>query len=125
MKRVSFLVSVLAAVVNGQQAAYGQCGGIGWTGATTCVSGFTCTASGDYYSQCVPGTASGGSPTTLATIVASSTIASGITGTAVAGKFKYLGVDESVAEWGTKMPGVLGTDYSFPSTSTIDVRSFH
>lgn len=32
---------------------YGQCGGIGWTGATTCAAGFTCTASGDYYSQCL------------------------------------------------------------------------
>ncbi|KAK2049432.1 family 61 glycosyl hydrolase [Colletotrichum somersetense] len=32
---------------------YGQCGGQGWTGATTCASG-TCKASNEYYSQCVP-----------------------------------------------------------------------
>ncbi|SPO07177.1 related to endoglucanase B [Cephalotrichum gorgonifer] len=32
---------------------YGQCGGIGWNGATTCAEG-TCTKSGDYYSQCLP-----------------------------------------------------------------------
>lgn len=32
---------------------YGQCGGIGWTGPTTCASG-KCTASGQYYSQCLP-----------------------------------------------------------------------
>jgi hypothetical protein len=32
---------------------YGQCGGIGWTGPTTCASG-TCTYSNAYYSQCVP-----------------------------------------------------------------------
>ncbi|KAG9004202.1 hypothetical protein FRB90_011043 [Tulasnella sp. 427] len=38
----------------GTVAAYGQCGGIGWTGGTTCVSGYTCTYSNDYYSQCVP-----------------------------------------------------------------------
>ncbi|MCJ1312016.1 hypothetical protein MMC25_005690 [Agyrium rufum] len=30
---------------------YGQCGGIGWQGPTTCASG-TCKASGAYYSQC-------------------------------------------------------------------------
>ncbi|KUJ18963.1 uncharacterized protein LY89DRAFT_582205 [Mollisia scopiformis] len=30
---------------------YGQCGGTGWTGATTCASG-TCKASGAYYSEC-------------------------------------------------------------------------
>lgn len=35
-------------------AAYGQCGGTGWTGSTTCVSGYTCTYSNAYYSQCLP-----------------------------------------------------------------------
>jgi len=34
-------------------ALYGQCGGTGWTGATTCAEG-TCTESSEYYSQCVP-----------------------------------------------------------------------
>lgn len=32
---------------------YGQCGGQGWTGPTTCASG-TCTVLNPYYSQCVP-----------------------------------------------------------------------
>ncbi|KAF9047563.1 carbohydrate deacetylase, partial [Panaeolus papilionaceus] len=40
----------------------GQCGGQGWSGPTTCVSGYTCTYSNPYYSQCVPG--SGPAPTT-------------------------------------------------------------
>ncbi|KAF8306712.1 hypothetical protein DL93DRAFT_2088538 [Clavulina sp. PMI_390] len=31
---------------------YGQCGGIGWTGPTTCAQG-TCTYSNAYYSQCI------------------------------------------------------------------------
>ncbi|KAF5325985.1 hypothetical protein D9611_000243 [Ephemerocybe angulata] len=31
---------------------YGQCGGNGWTGSTTCVSGSTCTKLNDWYSQC-------------------------------------------------------------------------
>ncbi|KAF8203099.1 hypothetical protein BJ912DRAFT_842191 [Pholiota molesta] len=35
-------------------AAYGQCGGTNWTGGTVCVSGFTCTYSNAFYSQCVP-----------------------------------------------------------------------
>ncbi|KAJ9143226.1 Carbohydrate-binding module family 1 protein [Coniochaeta hoffmannii] len=34
-------------------AAYGQCGGIGYTGCTTCASGSTCKKSNDYYSQCL------------------------------------------------------------------------
>jgi hypothetical protein len=29
---------------------YGQCGGSGWTGATTCASG-TCTVSSQFYSE--------------------------------------------------------------------------
>jgi hypothetical protein len=38
----------------GIQSAYGQCGGIGWTGATHCVSGFCCVKGNDYYYQCIP-----------------------------------------------------------------------
>lgn len=34
-------------------AQYGQCGGIGYTGSTVCASGFTCTVSSEYYSQCL------------------------------------------------------------------------
>ena len=33
--------------------AYGRCGGIGWTGATQCVQGWTCSKQNDYYSQCI------------------------------------------------------------------------
>ncbi|KAJ8495803.1 hypothetical protein ONZ45_g12699 [Pleurotus djamor] len=32
---------------------WAQCGGIGWTGATACVSPFTCQALNTYYSQCL------------------------------------------------------------------------
>ncbi|KAF8748799.1 glycoside hydrolase family 7 [Rhizoctonia solani] len=34
-------------------AHYAQCGGIGWTGATTCASPYTCTAVNSYYYQCL------------------------------------------------------------------------
>ncbi|KAK1228484.1 hypothetical protein PQX77_008463 [Marasmius sp. AFHP31] len=47
---------LLAGLASGQVAAeWGQCGGIGWTGPTTCASGSTCTVSNPYYSQCIPG----------------------------------------------------------------------
>jgi endo-1,4-beta-xylanase len=32
---------------------WGQCGGEGWTGPTACASGYTCTFSNDWYSQCL------------------------------------------------------------------------
>ncbi|PQE29576.1 fungal cellulose binding domain-containing protein [Rutstroemia sp. NJR-2017a BBW] len=53
-------------VVHAQSPLYGQCGGSGWTGSTTCVSGSCCTYSNDYYSQCLPGSCGGGSVTTTA-----------------------------------------------------------
>ncbi|KAL4242823.1 glycosyl hydrolase 5 (cellulase A) family protein [Abortiporus biennis] len=56
-------LALYAISARGQAAAWAQCGGVGWTGATTCVSGATCTALNDYYSQCIPGAAA---PTTVA-----------------------------------------------------------
>lgn len=37
----------------GTVAQYGQCGGTGFTGATACVSPFTCHVVNEYYSQCL------------------------------------------------------------------------
>lgn len=34
-------------------AHYAQCGGQGWSGATTCASPYTCTVLNAYYSQCL------------------------------------------------------------------------
>lgn len=34
-------------------AHYAQCGGINWTGATSCVSPYTCTKLNDYFFQCL------------------------------------------------------------------------
>ncbi|KAI0342450.1 hypothetical protein BDW22DRAFT_1330769 [Trametopsis cervina] len=60
----TFIVSLagalaFAAGVSAQTAPqWGQCGGQGWTGATACPSGWVCTVSNPYYSQCLQGTAS-------------------------------------------------------------------
>ncbi|ORY10114.1 PHB depolymerase family esterase [Clohesyomyces aquaticus] len=37
----------------GTVAHWGQCGGIGYGGATVCVAPYTCTKANDYYSQCL------------------------------------------------------------------------
>jgi cellulose 1,4-beta-cellobiosidase len=52
---IAALLSILPAYVAAQSGAYGQCGGTGWSGATSCVSGYSCTYSNPYYSQCLPG----------------------------------------------------------------------
>ncbi|PGH13971.1 alpha-L-arabinofuranosidase axhA [Polytolypa hystricis UAMH7299] len=55
----ALLLAVLP-VVSGQAQLWGQCGGNGWTGPTTCVSGACCTSSDVWYSQCTPCTGGGG-----------------------------------------------------------------
>ncbi|KAI0786926.1 exo-cellobiohydrolase I precursor [Abortiporus biennis] len=42
-----------ASTPTGTVQQFGQCGGIGWTGATACVSPYTCTVLNAYYSQCL------------------------------------------------------------------------
>ncbi|KAG8769362.1 hypothetical protein FRC16_006736, partial [Serendipita sp. 398] len=56
-----------------QQSVWGQCGGINWTGATTCVSGATCTYQNDWYSQCLPTSSSTSSSTSRSSSSSSST----------------------------------------------------
>ncbi|KAI1273876.1 1, 4-beta cellobiohydrolase [Xylaria sp. FL0933] len=48
-------------------AQWGQCGGIGWSGATCCTSGSSCVAVNDYYSQCLAGASTTSATTTKAT----------------------------------------------------------
>ncbi|CDO73586.1 Carbohydrate-Binding Module Family 1 / Glycoside Hydrolase Family 6 protein [Trametes cinnabarina] len=48
------LLAVVPSLAYAQSPVWGQCGGIGWTGSTTCVSGSVCTKQNDYYSQCIP-----------------------------------------------------------------------
>jgi len=55
--RVSNIISLLIYLTGG---------GTGFSGPTTCVSGYTCTFSNQYYSQCLPGSGSG-NPTTTTT----------------------------------------------------------
>jgi endoglucanase len=117
----------LAGVAQAQVGAYGQCGGISWTGGTTCVSGYYCYYSNPYYSQCIPGTATT-TASSAASTKATTTTSSHATTTstsAVAGAtgFRWLGVDESGPEFGSgTYPGVWGVNFIFPSLTSIDVR---
>ncbi|KAJ4476762.1 beta-glucosidase [Lentinula aciculospora] len=56
-------VGITVLVVNAQQSIYQQCGGIGWSGGTTCASGSSCIVINAYYSQCLPGSTSAPSST--------------------------------------------------------------
>ncbi|KAJ7119300.1 lipolytic enzyme [Mycena crocata] len=68
----SILISLfIARLAVAQSPIWGQCGGMGWTGPTTCVAGTVCTFSNSFYSQCLPGTAA--PPTTTVTTVTQTT----------------------------------------------------
>ncbi|KAJ1570016.1 hypothetical protein HK096_005699 [Nowakowskiella sp. JEL0078] len=54
MKTQVVLIFLAASSVLAQQPAWSQCGGIDWTGETTCISGYDCTYSNSYFSQCLP-----------------------------------------------------------------------
>ncbi|KAI0762156.1 acetyl xylan esterase [Trametes elegans] len=65
-------------LVVAQAPVFGQCGGQGFTGPTTCAAGSTCVKSNDFFSQCLPGASTpvssappSSAPTDLAAIPAS------------------------------------------------------
>jgi len=66
----SFLAVLLQSVVFAQQTLYGQCGGISWTGPTSCVAGSTCTVLNPYYSQCLPGSSASSTSSRTSTTTA-------------------------------------------------------
>lgn len=78
MRLAAFVAGLLTSVglVSAQSSAWGQCGGIGWTGATTCVTGYTCVESNEYYSQCIPGAASSSSASVPTAPTSTSPVAS-------------------------------------------------
>ncbi|KAF3922251.1 Exoglucanase-6A [Dactylellina cionopaga] len=53
--KYSFALSALALLSSAaaQQTLWGQCGGIGWTGASNCVAGAACSTLNPYYAQCL------------------------------------------------------------------------
>ncbi|KAG8892327.1 hypothetical protein FRC00_012257, partial [Tulasnella sp. 408] len=65
------LASLLARVVVADVPVWGQCGGLGYTGETTCASGSVCTYSNDWYSQCTATTTTTTSKTTTTTTTTS------------------------------------------------------
>ncbi|KAK6335706.1 hypothetical protein TWF730_003084 [Orbilia blumenaviensis] len=74
MKGLKFLIaSGLIAGSQAQQTAYGQCGGNGWTGPTTCAQGYNCVYQNDWYSQCIPGSVTTTSRTTTSAATSKTT----------------------------------------------------
>ncbi|KAH7930545.1 cellulase-domain-containing protein [Leucogyrophana mollusca] len=102
-----------AITVRAQQAIYAQCGGVNWTGGTTCVSGTVCTELNSYYWQCLPSSTSASATHTTTSAGSSPTQPSG-GGSSIPflGGVNTAGYDFSVA-----------TDGSFSGTGTTPPAS--
>ncbi|GAQ46532.1 hypothetical protein AtubIFM56815_005896 [Aspergillus tubingensis] len=71
---VSLALALLPFGIQAQQTLWGQCGGQGYSGATSCVAGAACSTINEYYAQCTPATGSA-SATTLKTTTSTTTAA--------------------------------------------------
>ncbi|THH20388.1 hypothetical protein EW146_g998 [Bondarzewia mesenterica] len=130
------IVSLSSLSARAQQTLYGQCGGSGWTGATTCVSGAVCTLLNDYYSQCLPSTGAttttSGAATTsgaTSTVAISSTVTSSIVTSSTAtstsacaansppssaGKLTFAGVNIAGFDFGCSTDGTCTASAAYP-----------
>ncbi|KAF7303595.1 Glycoside hydrolase family 5 protein [Mycena indigotica] len=113
-----FALATLAILLSSAQAqsnTWEQCGGQGWTGPTTCVSGAVCTALNSYYSQCVPGTATTTlASSTVATTTTASAPGSSSTAPAGSGKLRFVGVNISGFDFGCNTDGSCTASAAWP-----------
>ncbi|KAF8180388.1 glycoside hydrolase family 5 protein, cellulose binding module 1 [Pholiota molesta] len=92
--------------VHAQSPIYGQCGGIGWSGATACASGSGCVVSNPYYSQCLPGAAPSSTATTPTTTTTPTSTASAPGSTpSGTGKLSHVGINISGFDFGCDSTG--------------------
>ncbi|KAL4861134.1 1,4-beta-D-glucan cellobiohydrolase C [Aspergillus spectabilis] len=77
----SIAIALLPAAATAQQTLWGQCGGQGWTGPTSCVAGAACSTQNAFYAQCLPAatTTTTQSTTTTTTRTTLTTTTSGAT----------------------------------------------
>ncbi|KAI0788208.1 endoglucanase [Fomes fomentarius] len=109
---LSLALALASAAPSYAVPAWGQCGGIGYSGSTTCDAGSTCVKLSDYYSQCQVSSAT----TTASPAGPSNSLCPSATT-----KFKLFGVNQSGAEFGNNViPGQLGKEYTWPEPSSID-----
>ncbi|KAG9023316.1 hypothetical protein FRB95_013258 [Tulasnella sp. JGI-2019a] len=73
------LVPVLFTLLGAVEACYEQCGGIGWTGATTCTGGCVCTYQNPYYSQCLVGASTTSSTSSVKTTTSTTSTSTKVT----------------------------------------------
>ncbi|GJE94607.1 endo-1,4-beta-xylanase [Phanerochaete sordida] len=105
---VSFAaLAALISVVSAQSPVWGQCGGVGWTGPTTCTAGNVCQEYSQYYSQCIPS-----GQATSVTSASQTSSASGSASTSTA-KLHQLAVSKGKLYFGTATDNPELTDTAY------------
>lgn len=133
--RKALLAAAAAAVpALAQQPVYAQCGGIGWTGGTTCAAGNFCSEINSYYFQCLPGAASTTVasstpivsttvPTTVSTVTGTSPGTTAAAGNPFAGKQIYANPYYSSEIHTLAIPSLTGT-LATKATAVAEVGTF-
>ncbi|KAI0390833.1 carbohydrate-binding module family 1 protein [Xylariaceae sp. FL0594] len=98
-----------------QKNPWEQCGGINYTGDTTCASGYTCTFLNDYYSQCTPGNAGTTASSSTRTTTASSSSTATKTSTTLSTKSTTKSTSTTTTAT-TTSPGSGSGTGSYPTT---------
>jgi endoglucanase len=126
-----FSLALLAGSALAQQTVWGQCGGIGWSGATTCVSGSCCHTQNDYYAQCTPGAGCAGAGTTLTTTAKTTTATTTVKTTTKAtttttsstpsstGRVRFAGVNIAGFDFGCGTDGTCNTSKVYPPVTNM------
>lgn len=108
MKPILFQILFTSALA--LASPYAQRGGKDCNDAATCAAGSECAYENEHDSHA--------SPTTTSAKVSGGFLRS----SRRSASFKWLGLDESVAEFGSgKYPGTYGVDFRFPDENTIGV----
>lgn len=129
MSSALLFVTLLAGSALAQQSVWGQCGGIGWSGATSCVAGSCCKTQNDYYAQCTPGAGCAGATGTTMTTATSrpTTTTSRTTSTSSkitpspsnTGRTRFAGVNIAGFDFGCGTDGTCNTSKIYPPVKNM------
>ncbi|KAJ9136953.1 Beta-1,4-endoglucanase [Coniochaeta hoffmannii] len=127
MPSVLLSLAVLAGAARAQQSVWGQCGGIGWSGATSCAAESCCYTQNAYYAQCTPGTGCSASGTTLVTATTTKITSRGTTSAATptptsgggSGRTRFAGVNIAGFDFGCSTDGTCNTAKVYPPVKNM------
>ncbi|KAM0257004.1 hypothetical protein ACHAQJ_004597 [Trichoderma viride] len=115
-----------ASGVVAQQTTWGQCGGIGYGGSTSCVAGATCSTQNSYYAQCIPATGmvtSTKPATTLTTTkptITPTTSSSSPPASTATGLSQFAGINIAGFDFGCSTDGTCNVGGVYPPLKNFD-----